>query len=225
MKSQLQNFILFISMLHCSMLLSQDWGNLAKYAEANAKLSAPKAGEERIIFFGNSITESWVTMRPTFFENHPNFIGRGIGGQTTPQMLVRFRADVVSLKPAKVVILAGINDIAENTGPIAIEETAGNIFSMAELAKANGIEAVICSVLPAFHFPWRPGIEPAPKVLALNDLLKNYAESNGLRYVDYYATMVDHQGGLQAELTYDGVHPNEAGYAVMEDIFLEKKSK
>jgi lysophospholipase L1-like esterase len=221
----LLKFTLLLTMLHASMLYAQDWGNLAKYAEANAKLSESQDGQERIVFFGNSITESWVTMRPAFFENHPHFIGRGIGGQTTPQMLIRFRADVVNLKPVKVVILAGINDIAENTGPIPIEETAGNIFSMAELAKANGIETVICSVLPAYHFPWRPGIEPAPKVLALNALLKSYAEANGLRYVDYYSTMVDHQGGLQTELTYDGVHPNEAGYAVMEEIFLTKKNK
>lgn len=221
----LLKFTFLLFMLHASMLYAQDWGNLAKYAEANARLSAPKEGEERIVFFGNSITESWVTMRPAFFENHAHFIGRGIGGQTTPQMLVRFRADVVSLKPAKVVILAGINDIAENTGPIPLEATAGNIFSMAELAKANGIETVICSVLPAYHFPWRPGLEPAAKVLALNVLLKSYAEMNDLRYVDFYSTMVDPQGGLKTELTYDGVHPNEAGYAVMEDIFLEKKSK
>lgn len=136
-------------------------------------------------------------------------------------MLVRFRADVVELKPQKVVILAGINDIAENTGPITLEQTAANIFSMVEIARANGVEAVICSVLPAYDFPWRPGLEPAQKVIDLNTLLKTYAERNGLRYVDYFSKMVDERNGLQEALTYDGVHPNEAGYAIMEKVYQE----
>lgn len=149
------------------------------------------------------------------------YINRGISGQTTPQMLLRFRQDVIALKPSVVVILAGINDIAQNTGPYTIEATSGNIFSMCELAKQNGIKAIICSVLPAFDFPWKPGLEPAQKVIQLNNVLKAYAEQHKLLYVDFFSAMVNEQMGLKKELGTDGVHPNEAGYAIMEPI-LEK---
>lgn len=170
---------------------------------------------------GNSITEGWLNKRPDFF-NSKNYINRGISGQTTPQMLLRFRQDVIALKPAVVVILAGINDIAENTGPYSVEATSGNIFSMCELAKQNGIKVIVCSVLPALEFQWRKGMEPAPKVVELNKIIKSYAEKNKLFYVDYYSAMVNDKMGLKDELCTDGVHPNEAGYAVMEPI-LEKQ--
>ena len=144
-----------------------------------------------------------------------DWINRGISGQTTPQMLVRFRPDVIDLKPSAVVFLAGINDIAGNTGDMTLEETEGNLASMAELAAAHGIKVVMCSILPAFDFPWRPGREPAQKVVAVNAWMKAYATEHGFVYVDYYSAMVDDRGGLPKTLSNDGVHPSKAGYAVM----------
>lgn len=200
---------------------AQDWSNLNRYKDENAKVPvlSPK-DHSRVVFMGNSITEGWINKRPEFF-NAKKYINRGISGQTTPQMLLRFRQDVIALKPSVVVILAGINDIAQNTGPYTIEATSGNIFSMCELAKQNGIKVIICSVLPAFDFPWKPGLEPAQKVIQLNNVLKAYAEQHKLLYVDYFSAMVNEQMGLKKELGTDGVHPNEAGYAIMEPI-LEK---
>lgn len=197
----------------------QDWPNLNKYKDENFKLSVLNPKElKRVVFMGNSITEGWKNKRPDFFENK-NYINRGISGQTTPQMLLRFRQDVIDLKPAVVVILAGINDIAQNTGPYSVEDTSGNIFSMCELAKQNGIKVIICSVLPAIDFPWKPGLDPAQKVIALNTILKAYAAKHKLEYVDYFSAMVNEKEGLKEELgSTDGVHPNEAGYAVMEPI-------
>ena len=166
---------------------------------------------------GNSITEGWKYTDSGFFAGRPYF-DRGISGQTTPQMLVRFREDVISLKPSVVVILAGINDIAENTGPIKLENTFGNIQSMAELARQAHIKVVISSVLPANHFPWRPSIIPTEKVIQLNKLLKEYADANGIVYLDYYSAMVDAEKGLPANLSHDGVHPTLAGYKIMEPL-------
>jgi len=163
---------------------------------------------------GNSITDAWAKSFPTMFPGKP-YIGRGISGQTTPQMLVRFRQDVVALKPQVVVILAGINDIAGNTGPSTQEMIADNLKSMTEIAKANGIRVVLSSVLPAYDFPWRRGIGPAPKVVALNAWLKCYAAQMGAVYLDYYSKMVDSRGGLSPEIAADGVHPTEAGYRIM----------
>jgi lysophospholipase L1-like esterase len=191
-----------------------DWAYLQKYEGENALLKPTAPGEKRVVFMGNSITEGWKKADSAFFTGRP-YYDRGISGQTTPQMLVRFRPDVIDLKPAVVVILAGINDIAQNTGPITLEQTFGNIVSMAELAKANGIRVVLCSVLPAFDFPWRPGLQPAEKVVALNTMLKAYAAKKKLVYVDYFSAMVDGRNGLKAEYTYDGVHPTLAGYKVM----------
>lgn len=199
-------------------LPAQDWANLEKYREANKAVLQQK-DPERIVFMGNSITEFWSSTDTSFFANK-HYVNRGISGQTTPQMLIRFRPDVINLNPAKVVILAGINDIAGNTGPATIEEIAGNIFSMAEMAVANGIKPVICSVLPAADFYWNPGMEPAPKVIALNKLLKAYCEREKIQYVDYYSAMVDDKGGLKAAYGDDGVHPNLAGYKVMGDILV-----
>ena len=194
--------------------LHNDWPNLKRYRDANAKLSAPVKNENRVVFLGNSITEGWARYFPTMFPGKP-YIGRGIGGQTTPQMLVRFRQDVIDLKPKVVVILAGTNDIAGNTGPSTLEMIEDNLASMAELAKANGIRVVLSSVLPVYDYPWRPGLEPAPKIIALNKWLKDYARTRGAVYLDYHSAMSDSRGGMRPELASDGVHPNEAGYRIM----------
>jgi lysophospholipase L1-like esterase len=204
----------------------KDWAHLKKYEKENEKLK--KINEpNRVVFMGNSITEGWSNFDKDFFINNP-FVNRGISGQTTPQMLVRFRPDVVNLNPKAVVILAGINDIAGNTGPILLENTAENIISMAEIAKANNIKVYICSTLPAIDFLWSPGLEPAPKVIRLNSILKDYCTKNNITYVDYYTSMVDDEGGLKVpEYTAanDLVHPNLAGYKVMEKIILSALEK
>jgi len=195
--------------------LLSDFGWLAKFKEADLALAAPAAGENRVVFMGDSITEGWHFDAPEGgFPGKP-YINRGISGQTTPQMLVRFRQDVIALKPKVVVILAGINDVAGNTGPMTLEQTEDNLASMAELAAAHHIRVVLCSVLPAFDFPWRPGMTPAPKVLALNAWIKAYAAENGHVYVDYHTAMKDSRDGLPATLSRDGVHPIPAGYVVM----------
>ena len=199
-----------------------DWAHLKKFDEENKKLK--KINElKRVVFMGNSITEGWSNFDKDFFINNP-FVNRGISGQTTPQMLIRFRPDVVNLKPKSVVILAGINDIAGNTGPISLENTAENIMSMAEIAIANNIKVYICSTLPAIDFPWSPGLNPGPKVLKLNSLLKDYCDKNNITYVDYFSAMADEKGGLKVpEYTSadDLVHPNLAGYKLMEKIILD----
>jgi lysophospholipase L1-like esterase len=195
-------------------LLHNDWPNLQRYRDANAKLSPPVKNENRVVFLGNSITEGWAPYFPKMFPGKP-YIGRGIGGQTTPQLLVRFRQDVIDLKPKVVVILAGTNDIAGNTGPSTLEMIEDNLASMAELAKANGIRIVLSSVLPVYDYPWRPGLEPAPKIIALNKWMKDYAKQHGAVYLDYHSAMADERGGMRSELASDGVHPNEAGYRIM----------
>ncbi|QEC66866.1 carboxylesterase family protein [Panacibacter ginsenosidivorans] len=194
-----------------------DWQNLGRYRDANTALASTTSTKPRVVFMGNSITDGWINADSSFFAGK-NYIDRGISGQTTPQMLIRFRPDVIDLKPAVVVILAGINDIAQNTGPMTLEETFGNIVSMVELAKANKIHPVISSVLPAFDFPWHPGMEPAPKVVKLNAMLKEYAAKNNVVYLDYFSAMKDERNGLPANLSGDGVHPNLAGYKIMEPL-------
>ena len=194
--------------------LRSDWANFARYHDANAKLPPPAANESRVVFMGNSITEGWEKYFPTMFAGKP-YISRGISGQTTPQMLVRFRPDVVALKPKVVVILAGTNDIAGNTGPSTLEMIEDNIASMAEIARENGIKVVLSSVLPVFDYPWKPGLEPAPKIIALNKWIKDYASRHGAVYVDYHSAMADAKGGMKDGLAPDGVHPNEAGYRLM----------
>jgi len=196
---------------------AQDWANLKKYQNENAALPTAKPKQKRAVFMGDSITEFWSVTSSDFFADKP-YINRGISGQTTPQMLLRFRQDVIALKPAVVVILAGINDIAGNTGPSTLEMTTNNIISMAELAKANHIKVILCSVLPAFDFPWRKGLEPAEKVVKLNLMIKEYADANGILYLDYYSAMADEQKGMKAEYANDGVHPNKTGYQVMEPL-------
>jgi lysophospholipase L1-like esterase len=197
--------------------LKTDWPNLKKYAEADKNQPAVTAGENRVVFMGNSITEFWAELDESFFANG-RYIDRGISGQTSPQMLLRFRQDVINLKPAVVIILAGTNDIAENTGPIALEDIFGNIVSMAELAKTNNIKVILASVLPAYDFPWHPGLKPAEKIIRLNRMIQSYCEKNDLVYLDYYSSMVDTRGGLDKRYTDDGVHPNKAGYKVMEPL-------
>jgi lysophospholipase L1-like esterase len=192
--------------------LLMDFGDLGRFRDADAALGAPAAGEARVVFMGDSITQGWK-----LDESFPGkaYVNRGISGETTPQMLVRFRQDVIDLQPKVVVILGGTNDVAGNTGPMTLEQTEGNLASMADLAQANGIRVVLCSVLPAFDFPWNPGLEPAPKIAILNAWIRGYAAAKGYVYVDYYAAMKDERGGLPAALSKDGVHPLAAGYAVM----------
>ncbi|RTZ03261.1 acylhydrolase [Flavobacterium sp. GSP6] len=193
---------------------AQDWPNLSKYQEQNVALKPPAAGQQRIVFMGDSITEFWSATNSEYFSGKP-YINRGISGQTTPQMLIRFRADVIALQPAAVLILAGINDIAGNTGPTTLDRIENNIISMVELAQANQIKIILCSVLPAFDFPWKPNQNPAEKVMELNQLLKKYADANGIIYLDYFSAMVDESNGLKAAYSGDGVHPNKLGYQVM----------
>jgi lysophospholipase L1-like esterase len=215
MTNQLRAVALFLFMSTAAGAQSTtDWPNLQKYREANAKLSSPVKNENRVVFLGNSITEGWAPYFATMFPGKP-YINRGIGGQTTPQLLVRFRQDVIDLKPKVVVILAGTNDIAGNTGPSTLEMIEDNLASMAELAKANGIRAVMSSILPVYDYPWKPGLEPAPKIIALNQWMKDYARTHGAVYLDYHSAMADSRGGMRAELASDGVHPNEAGYRIM----------
>jgi lysophospholipase L1-like esterase len=194
--------------------MRNDWADLQRYRRANAELPPPAPVERRVVFIGNSITDVWARYFPAMFPGKP-YIGRGIGGQTTPQMLVRFRQDVIALKPAAVVILAGTNDVAGNTGPSTLEMIEDNLMSMTELAQANGIRVVLSSVLPVYDYPWRPGLQPAPKIVALNAWMKTYAARVGAVYLDYHTAMADERQGLRGDLTRDGVHPTEAGYRVM----------
>jgi lysophospholipase L1-like esterase len=201
--------------------LHKDWAFFEKYAAENAKLPAVSPGEKRVVFMGNSITEFWKFLDRDFFIKNKSFVDRGISGQTTPQMLVRFRNDVINLNPSIVVILAGTNDIAGNTGPTTLENIFGNIVSMAELAKANHIKVILCSVLPVFEYSWSPGLEPAGKIIKLNAMLLSYAQKNKLEYVDFHTPMADERNGLKAEYSSDGVHPNLKGYKIM-DALVEK---
>lgn len=193
---------------------AQDWANLNRYKNENEKIGFAAAEENRIVFIGNSITESWSNINPEFFTNK-TYINRGISGQTTPQILLRFKTDAINLKPKVIVILAGTNDIAGNTGPTTLKIISDNIFSMAELAKANGIKVILSSVLPAFDYPWKTGLQPAEKIVKLNKLIKNYAAKNGIIYLDYHSAMANEQMGLKDAYTYDGVHPNKTGYQIM----------
>jgi lysophospholipase L1-like esterase len=203
-----------------------DWPNLARYTEANAAMAAPAKLELRVVFMGDSITDAWVSPEyGGFFPGKP-YIDRGISGQTTPQMLIRFRPDVIALQPKVVVILAGTNDIAGNTGPMTLDQIEGNLASMAELAKANKIRVVLASVLPVSNYghdgqgnPLDTRVNrPPEKILELNAWIKKYAVENGHTYLDYFSAMVDPQGMLQKDLSEDGLHPNAKGYALMSPL-------
>lgn len=199
----------------------QDWAYLSKYQQDNTTLPLPEPDENRVVFLGDSITEFWSN-KHSFFSQHKSFINRGISGQTTPQMLVRFRADVIELKPKIVVILAGGNDIAGNTGLSNAKMITNNIFSMVELARVHQIKVILCSVLPANFFYWNPKEKPAERIIELNTILKNYAVANAIPFVDYYSVMVDTEKGLQSTLSEDRVHPNTAGYEIMSSL-IEKE--
>lgn len=196
----------------------QDWPNLARYREDNRKLLQEGQVKNRVVFMGDSITDAWGRRGGKFFPGEP-YVNRGIGGQTTPQMLIRFRPDVIDLKPKVVVILAGTNDVAGNTGPMSLQEIEGNLTSMAELAKANGIRVVLSSVMPVcdYHRP-QTARRPPAQILELNRWIKQYAAQNKHVYLDYHTPMQDDKGMLKQELTADGLHPNDAGYAVMEPL-------
>lgn len=198
-------------------LMQTDWANLQRFAADNEALDSSPENEKRVVFMGNSITEGWINQRPEFFQGKP-WINRGIGGQTTPQMLGRFRQDVIDLNPSVVVILAGTNDIAGNTGPMSLEDTFGNLVSMTELARANDIKVVLSSVLPAYDYPWSPGLKPNEKIPALNEMIREYAMENDIVYLDYFSPMANEKNGMRDELGSDGVHPNARGYAIMEPL-------
>ncbi|WP_339839192.1 GDSL-type esterase/lipase family protein [uncultured Maribacter sp.] len=204
---------------------TEDWANLNRYRQANTQLKAPAKKEQRVVFIGNSITDNWTRDHGQFFEANPSYVNRGISGQTSAQMLLRFRPDVIELKPKVVVISAGTNDIAGNRGAIGIKRIAGNIFSMVELAKANKIKVVLASVLPASSYSWSPSVEPADKIIELNKLIKVYASENNVLYLDYYTPMVNKEKGLKKELGRDTVHPNERGYLLMEPLVKEAITK
>ncbi len=212
-------FLTFASIIFSTMLSAQDFANFGRYQKQNQEVISKNIAPNSVLM-GDSITEGWFATDPEFFTKN-NFVGRGIGGQVTSQMLLRFREDVIKLKPKCVIILAGTNDIAENQGPISLDKVFGNIVSMSELAKANNIKVVLCSVLPASDFPWRKGKEPAEKVIALNKMIKDYALKNKITYVDYHSVLKDEKNGLPKETAEDGIHPTKLGYEKMESILMK----
>ena len=207
-----------VALTFTSMSYAQhkDWAQFGRYQEQNAQvISKPRA-----VFMGDSITDSWAKKDGEFFSSN-NFLGRGISGQTTSHMLVRFRRDVLDLSPKYVVILAGTNDIALNNGKISLENILGNLISMCELAKAHKIRPVLCSVLPAAAFRWRPDLRPAEDIMRLNDMIREYAKANRIPDVDYHSVLKDGNNGLPEVHAADGVHPNLDCYKIMEEIILE----
>ena len=195
-------------------MLTRDYGQLCRYAAQNAALTGPV----RVVFMGDSITDNWIGADPALFTN--GLVDRGISGQTTPQMLVRFRRDVIDLHPQAVHIMAGTNDIAGNTGAATIETVQGNIQSMAELARARGVKVILASIPPAAGFPWSPDKRPVPQIAAMNAWLQGYAKANGFTYVDYHTALATPAGAMKPGLASDGVHPTPAGYAVMRPLAI-----
>ena len=197
---------------------SLDWPNLSQYQDENRLVGLPEKGKQRVVFMGDSITEEWSNLYPGYFDTK-GYINRGIGGQTTPQMLIRFKPDVIDLEPDIVVILAGTNDIAGNTGPSNVKMITDNIFSMAELARAHQIKVVLSSILPVFEYEWAKEIKDVPATIdSVNNELKKYVNDHGLVYLDYFSLMVDQRRGLNKDYTYDGVHPNQDGYILMSSL-------
>ncbi|MBW2962504.1 GDSL-type esterase/lipase family protein [Mesonia aestuariivivens] len=215
----MKNKILFILVVICTMANAQkkDLANFKFYHDQNSALKDQLPMRDHVVFMGNSITQFWKDKHPEFFKDNL-YVDRGISGQTSSQMLLRFRRDVIDLKPKAVVILAGINDIAQNTGPITVENIFGNIVSMVELAQANDIQVILCSVLPASKFPWESTINPIEKIIQLNNLISTYAETHNLPYVNYYEAMVMKDKAINPVYANDGVHPNREGYLVMEPL-------
>lgn len=200
----------------CITAQEKDWAQYSRYAAQNDSITCRPTA----VFMGNSITDSWAKKRPQFFAEN-NFIGRGISGQVTAQMLCRFQADVIALHPKMVIIMAGTNDIAQNNGYISHEHILQNIISMCELAKHNRIKPVLCSVLPASAFRWQPKLTPAEDIKLLNQMIREYAKANKIKYIDYHSVLQDQRGGLPEKYAHDGVHPNEECYQIMEKILLE----
>lgn len=217
MKNRILLALLAATLFTTITYAQNDWARIGRYAQANSEVNfTPKA-----VFMGDSITEGWYKNDPTFFDDN-GFLCRGISGQTTSHMLVRMRKDVVNHNPKYVVILAGTNDIAKNNGYIELDDIFGNIVSMCDIARANGIKPVICSVLPARKYSWRPEItDCAEQIVRLNSMLEEYAAKNRIKYVDYHSAMKDADNGLISDYTYDGVHLRTAGYDVIEQIILK----
>ena len=204
---------------------SLDWPNLSRYQDENRSVGIPEKGKQRVVFMGDSITEEWSNLYADYFDTE-GYINRGIGGQTTPQMLIRFKPDVIDLEPDIVVILAGTNDIAGNTGPSNVKMITDNIFSMAELARAHQIKVVLSSILPVFEYEWAKEIKDVPATIdSVNDELKKYVNDHGLVYLDYFSSMVDERKGLNKDYTYDGVHPNQDGYILMSSFAQQVLSR
>ena len=207
--------LVFVNIVFAQQQKKNDWAKYGRYAQANDTITvAPTA-----VFMGNSITDFWGKLRPEFFREN-NFAPRGISGQTTYQMLARFHSDVVALNPKAVVILSGINDIAQNSGEISLENILGNIISMCDIARANGIAPVLCSLLPCDYFSWKKDIQPAPLVIELNSMIRKYAMEQGLEYVDYHSFMSDEKGALKEGLSDDRCHPNKEAYIPMEEAVV-----
>ena len=223
MKIKLLVFLLLIFSLITKILNAQNhekvntWANFEQFKNENDKLSRLKNGEERVVFLGNSITIGWQETHPEFFENK-TYVNRGISGQTTPQMLVRFYADVIDIQATTVVILAGTNDIAGNTGPMSIDMILNNIKSMTDIALANNVKVILCSVLPAYDYPWSPNKNPNIKIPKLNSKIKKYAIETGVHYLDYFKALDNGNNGINKEFSYDGVHLTLEGYKVLEPL-------
>lgn len=210
--------ILLLPLLFVALSLSsqsKDWAQFYRYEGKNDSLTT----RPDVVFMGNSITDCWADTVPAFFADN-NFVGRGISGQVSSQMLVRFQEDVINLHPKVVVICCGTNDIAQNNGPIKLEHILHNIKSMCQLARANKIKPVVCSTLPAKGFKWRPDMKPANDIIRLNEMIKAYAQENKIPYVDYHSALKDEENGLPRKYSKDGVHPNAQGYAVMESVIM-----
>jgi lysophospholipase L1-like esterase len=194
-----------------------DWPNLKRYRQENHDLRSTVNSGKRIVFMGDSITEGWPGLYPEFFKNKDH-INRGISGQTTPQMLIRFKPDVIDLSPSTVVILAGTNDIAENTGPSNVKMITDNIFSMADLASAHKIDIILCSILPVYEYSWKKIVDVPTYIHEVNTMLKDYCSEKSIQYIDYFSAMANEKKGLGEDLSEDGVHPNEKGYKIMSRV-------
>ena len=223
-KTGMPEVLAIAAMMMCPLSIQaqrHDFANFNRYAKANAELPIPAKKDKRVVFMGNSITDNWASMHPEFFKQH-GYIGRGISGQTSFQFLLRFRQDVINLKPRVVVINYGTNDIAENAGAYNEDQTFDNIAAMVDMARANKIKVILCSTLPASRFGWRPKIKDGMvKIRHLNDRVREYARKNKIQYVDYFSAMVTADGlGMRKEFQNDEVHPNLNGYAVMENLIV-----